>query len=139
MVNFREKWRGYLWQGRFSSCVLDEKHLLAAVRYVLCNPVRAGLVSRPSDHRWSSAIHHLAKKPSGLLTSNSLLNDLISDWEAFLSSDVSEESMNVLRKHERTGRPLGGNSFVMDLELVLGRNLMKRHPGPKRNSECYDN
>ena len=32
-INTREKWRGYLWQGRFMSCPLDEKHLYAAVRY----------------------------------------------------------------------------------------------------------
>ena len=39
-VNFREKWRGYLWQGRFTSCPLDDEHLLAAARYVDRNPER---------------------------------------------------------------------------------------------------
>ena len=39
-INFREKWRGYLWQGRFASFVMDEPHLLAAARYVELNPVR---------------------------------------------------------------------------------------------------
>ena len=34
MKNFRDNARGYLFQGRFGSCVLDERHLLAAVRYV---------------------------------------------------------------------------------------------------------
>ena len=43
MVNFREGWRGHLWQGRFASCVLDESHLLTAARYVELNPVRARL------------------------------------------------------------------------------------------------
>ena len=42
-VNLRERWRGYLWQGRFASCAMDEAHLLAAVRYVELNPVRARL------------------------------------------------------------------------------------------------
>jgi len=42
MRNFAEGVRGYLFQGRFGSCVLDEKHLAAAVRYVENNPVRAG-------------------------------------------------------------------------------------------------
>ena len=31
-INFREKWRGYLWQGRFASFVMDGPHLLAAAR-----------------------------------------------------------------------------------------------------------
>ncbi len=43
-INFREGWRGHLWQGRFASIVMDEDHLLTAARYVELNPVRAGLV-----------------------------------------------------------------------------------------------
>jgi len=48
--NFREGVRGYLFQGRFGSCVLDEKHLLAAVRYVELNPVAAGLPGLPGTY-----------------------------------------------------------------------------------------
>ena len=47
-INFREKWRGYLWQGRFASFVMDEPYLLAAARYVELNPVRAKLVTSPA-------------------------------------------------------------------------------------------
>lgn len=54
-VNFRERWRGYLWQGRFASFPMDEKYLLACARYVELNPVRARLVKRPQDWAWSSA------------------------------------------------------------------------------------
>ena len=49
MVNFREGWRGHLWQGRFASFVLDEPYVLTAARYVELNPVRAGLVNAPSS------------------------------------------------------------------------------------------
>ena len=55
MINFREGWRGCLWQGRFASFVMSEKHLMGAVRYVERNPVKAGLVTRAEDWRWSSA------------------------------------------------------------------------------------
>ena len=54
MVNLRNNWRGYLWQGRFSSYVLDEPYLLTAARYILLNPVRAGLVRRAEDYKLSS-------------------------------------------------------------------------------------
>ena len=54
-VNFREKWRGYLWQGRFSWCPMDAAPTLAAARYVERNPVRAGLVEQPWQWPWSSA------------------------------------------------------------------------------------
>jgi putative transposase len=46
-INFREDWRGHVWQGRFASFVADEDHLLTAARYVELNPVRAGLVQAP--------------------------------------------------------------------------------------------
>jgi len=49
MINFREGWRGYLWEGRFKSFVLDESYLYAAVRYVERNPVRAKIVKKAED------------------------------------------------------------------------------------------
>jgi REP-associated tyrosine transposase len=58
MVNFREAWRGHLWQGRFAWFVLDEPYLLAAARYVELNAVRARLVNTPRLYRWSSAPAH---------------------------------------------------------------------------------
>lgn len=48
-VNFREDWRGHLWQDRFTSFPMTETHLLAAARYVEMNPVAAGLVVRPEE------------------------------------------------------------------------------------------
>ena len=54
-INFQQGWRGYLFQGRFHSFPLDGNYLLAAMRYVLRNPVRAGLVNRPWDYPWSAA------------------------------------------------------------------------------------
>jgi len=56
--NTRTQLSGHVWQGRFYSCVLDEAHLWAAVRYVERNPVRAGMVNRAEDHPWSSAPAH---------------------------------------------------------------------------------
>jgi len=51
MKNFTDGVRGYLFQGRFGSCVLDERHLIAAVHYVERNPVRAGMVKSAWDYR----------------------------------------------------------------------------------------
>jgi putative transposase len=68
MVNFREGWRGHLWQERFHSYPMDERHLLAAFRYVERNPVDAGLVEREEDWEWSSSRYHL-----GISTTNRLV------------------------------------------------------------------
>src|SRR5271157_1289425 len=66
-INFREGWRGHLWQGRFASFVMDEDHLLTAARYVELNPVRAGSVQAPSRYRWSSAVAHQRGRDDALV------------------------------------------------------------------------
>ena len=48
-VNARSRWTGHLFQGRFSSVVLDEEHLMLAARTIALNPVRARLVQRPQN------------------------------------------------------------------------------------------
>jgi len=45
---------------------MDEAHLYAATRYVELNPVRAGLVSNPTEYRWSSAGAHVKGQDDGL-------------------------------------------------------------------------
>jgi putative transposase len=46
---------GHLFQGRFHAFLIDEEAYLAEVlRYVVLNPVRAGMVDRPEKYRWSS-------------------------------------------------------------------------------------
>jgi putative transposase len=53
--NRRHKRTGSLWEGRFRSSLIDsEGYLMRCHRYVEMNPVRAGMVQRPSDYRWSS-------------------------------------------------------------------------------------
>ena len=129
-VNFREGWRGYLWQGRFASVAMDEPHLYAAARYVELNPVRARLVARPEDWRWSSARAHLAGRDDGLVKIAPLLKGE-PDWAAFLGRALASDEAEALRLGERTGRPLGSAAFVASLERRLGRPLARQKPGPK--------
>jgi putative transposase len=130
-VNFREGWRGHLWQGRFASFVMDEPYLLAAARYVELNPVRAKLVVAPSEYRWSSARAHLKGKDDGLVRVAPLL-EIAGRWRRLLTSAVSEEELKAFREHERTGRVLGDEEFQQRLEKQLGRVLRRQTPGPKK-------
>ena len=133
-INFREGWRGHLWQGRFSSFPMEKSYLLAAARYVELNPVRAKLVDRPEAYKWSSAIAHLEGRDDQLVKVSPLLN-LIGNWREFLLQAAPQHQMEELRIHERTGRPLGGAGFVAKLEIGLGRILHRRKPGPKRRTD----
>ncbi len=133
-INFRERWRGHLWQGRFASFVMDERYLLAAARYVELNPVRAKLVSEPGYYHWSSASAHMSGKDDALVKAAPLLS-LIPDWRGFLDSGIDDKEMKVLRRHERTGRPLGSEVFLSEVERLVGRVLHRLKPGPKRSRD----
>jgi putative transposase len=131
-INFREQWRGHLWQGRFASFLMDEKYLLTATRYIELNPVRAGLVSIPEEYPWSSAKAHMKGRNDDLVKVQPLLR-MVDDWRQFLSGDVSDEEYELLQRHERTGRPLGSTSFIELLENKLSRILTPQKGGrPKK-------
>lgn len=130
MINFRENWRGHLWQGRFASFPMDESYLLAAARYVEKNPVVAGLVEDAAAWPWSSARAHLAATDDGLVSVAPLL-EMTGDWKLFLNKVEDETQLDEIRKHERTGRPLGSVGFIERLEVALDRPLKRGKPGPK--------
>jgi putative transposase len=133
-INFREGWQGHLWQERFSSFVMDERYLLACARYIENNPVRAKLAKRPEKWQWSSAIAHLSGRNDDLVNVEPILSILNEDWRKFLGGAIPSEELDEIRKHSRTGRPLGSKDFVSRLEQRLGRDLMPKKPGrkPKR-------
>ena len=59
------------------------------------------------------------------------LLEMFGDWREYLTWDIPEEEVQALRRYERTGRPLGGEAFLADLEETLGRTLRPRKSGPK--------
>lgn len=69
--NRRHRRTGHLLQGRFKGILVDkDSYLLELARYVVLNPVRAGMVKRPQDHPWSShrAMVGQAPTPAWLAT-----------------------------------------------------------------------
>ena len=132
-INFRENWRGHLWQERFASFPMDEQYLLETARYIEMNPVAAKMVQRPEDYPWSSAKAHLKGEDDHLVKVRPLLQ-IVPDWSDFLQLS-SDEEIALIQRHDRTGRPLGNNTFVDNLEKVLGRRLKPQKPGPKKQDD----
>ena len=133
-INFREKWRGYLWQGRFSSYILDERYLLAVARYILLNSVKAGIVKKPWDYRWASTRHHMMIDNDSLVK-DSLLKGIIKNWQDFLDLALSNDEVRLFQLHERTGRPLGDNTFIEKLESLLKITLKKKRAGRRKKEK----
>ena len=134
MKNFNEGVRGYLFQGRFGSCVLDEPHLLAAARYVELNPVKAGLAEYAWDYPWSSCRFHSRQTETDLLVHEATLPEMVDDWKSFLHQEDLEAQDRVL-KGTRTGRPVGSTDFVSKLEAMSSRILHPGMPGRPRKDK----
>ena len=130
MINFRENWRGYLWQGRFASFPMDESYLLKAAAYVELNPVKAKMVKQAKDYRWSSVHAHVeGHDPFGIVDAQKLLA-ICGDWKDYLKRAMNEPEDEFIR-HSNTGRPLGDLGFIEKAENMLSRKLRKKTPGPK--------
>ena len=101
--------------------------------------MRAGLVDRAEAYRWSSAAAHLAGRDDLLVKAAPLL-EIVGDRRTFLSEPIAEGAGQKLQRHERTGRPLGDESFLAKLaklEGLLNRVLKPRKAGrkPKRRAK----
>lgn len=137
-INARARWNGHLFQNRYGSVAMDERHLIAAVRYVSLNPVRARLAARAEDWAWSSVRAHLARSDDDLVTVAPVLSR-ISDFAALIAPNEEDESAFAsIRSAEGTGRPLGNADFIAGLERILGRPVAKRAPGRKPKSAGTD-
>jgi putative transposase len=136
-INFRKRWTGHLWQGRFASFAMDDAYLMACVRYVELNPVRANLAAHPFDWPWSSARAHLSGMGEALAERDTRF-EAVADWAAFLGVEQTSGDDEAMRASSRTGRPLGDAAFVMRLERALGRALGRRKPGPKPKAVPLD-
>lgn len=130
-INSQKEWKGHLWQGRFASFPMDEPYLIATARYIELNPVKAGMVKRPEEYRWSSAKAHLQGEDDILVKAGPLLA-IVGNWQELLANDLAEQEYERLRRHERSGRPLGDDAFLAKLEKMTTRVLRKQRPGPKK-------
>jgi putative transposase len=129
-INARMRMTGHLWQGRFSSVAMDEAHLVSALRYVALNPVRARLVARAEDWRWSSVAAHIAGQGDGYVDIAPAL-ERVGNFRAFLG-EAFDEAMTyaALRKAESVGRPVGSPQWLADMEARTGLTLAPRKRGP---------
>ena len=130
VIQARRKRTGHFWQGRFGAVAMDEAYLAAALRYVSLNPVRARLVERAQDWRWSSTRAHLRGKDDGL-TAREPVRDIVPDFAGLLSSAPEQNLFDSLRAAESIGRPLGSDRFLARIERLTGRVLKPGKRGPK--------
>jgi putative transposase len=130
VIQARRKRSGHFWQGRFGAVAMDEEYLAAALRYVSLNPVRARLVERARDWRWSSTSAHVRGKDDGL-TALAPIKDRFAKFADLLAGEPEADLFAPLRASESIGRPLGDDRFLSRLERRTGRILKPAKRGPK--------
>jgi len=131
-VNARARRTGHVFQGRFGSVPMDEEHLIAAVRYVALNPVRAHLAKRAEDWPHASVRAHLNGRDDGLVRVRPVL-DRVPRFADLLETPADDPAFAALRRSELIGRPLGSPSSIQRARAMLGHALApaKREPKPR--------
>lgn len=136
---------GTLWEGRYKSCLVDsDRYLLACLRYIELNPVRAAMVAQPWDYRWSSVHGHLRLRADARLTPHAGYLALGRDaseretaYRRVLMEALSGEVLAEIRSHMQQERALGSPAFRSMVEKALNRPVEVRPQGrPRRDSSA---
>ncbi len=133
VINRRNRTTGYLWQGRFWSAALDERHLAFATRYILNNPVDGRSVKSATDWPWSSATIHAGGGDDGVVDVRHL-GDRIGSFDKFMGIAVDPGDAQRYENALRRGWPIGDDAFVKDLEATLKRKAAPAKRGRPRSS-----
>lgn len=133
---------GTLWQGRFSSSVVDsEIYCLTCYRYIELSPIRANLVVKPADYRWSSYRSNGEGETDCLVTPHPVYQALgrsqserITCYRDLVAQRLSTETVARIRYGARKGLPVGNHKFVASIENHIGERLGTGRVGrPKEN------
>ncbi|MSP97508.1 MAG: transposase [Betaproteobacteria bacterium] len=122
---------GTLWEGRFHACAVHaEGYLLACMRYIELNPVRAGLTSDPGAYPWSSNRRNALGQSDALLSEHPLYTGLGATsadrqvaYRDLFHGHFDEAALIDIRGATTAGHLLAGEPFRRQIERVLGRRL----------------
>ncbi len=140
-VNRLEQRVGTLWSGRFKSSIVDtDRYLMACLRYVELNPVRAGIVDRPDDYLWSSYIQRLDVEGGNWLDADPVTPKLGATpaarrqaYAAFVDEGIAPCECDFLRNAVRRNQLTGDVRFVNEIERRTGLRIETRARGrPKK-------
>ena len=133
--------RGHVWQGRFKSPVIeDDDHLLAVLRYIEANPVRAKMVKFAGDYPWSSFACHGLGKADPLLSPLDVYEQLATypavrqrKWSSYVHETPDDGELAAIQRSNESGLPYGGKAWIDRLCRKLKLDLTIRPRGrPKK-------
>lgn len=129
--NARARVTGHLFQGRFASVAMDENPLIAALRYLAFNPVRARLVAAPRDWLQASVRAHLAGRDDALVRVAPVLAR-VGRFADLLELTLEEQMpLEGFETKSGNGRPMGMPDCIASVERALGRPVTPGKRGRK--------
>jgi putative transposase len=142
-VNRAYQRTGTLWEGRFKSTIVDaEAYVMACYRYIEANPLRARMVARADQHRWSSHGHNAFGRPDPLVTEHEVYRAIGADAQAraavyrqMFAEGLSDELLASLRDATQRGWVPGRDQFRRQIEAALHRRLRPPVRGRPRKAE----
>jgi putative transposase len=128
---------GTLWEGRYRSTLIQtDRYLLACMAYLDLNPVRAGLVSQPSDYLWSSYRYYAGLGADKLVTPHPLYWELGNTpfareaaYADLVRSGITQEQQSALTQSTLAGWALGDAHFTGQIQGLTQRRVSKTTPG----------
>ena len=140
--NYTYRRTGTLWEGRYkSSLVQTERYFLQCQRYIELNPVRAGMVTDPSEYAWSSYRCNGMGIVSDLCTPHEEYMKLgrygiqrLRTYRSLFKAQVEGELLEEIRYTVNQGNALGNERFRDEIEALYGRRVRPAKMGRPRKS-----
>lgn len=135
--NYSYKRTGTLWEGRYKSCLVQEKeYLMHLYRYIESNPVRANMVDEPSDYKWSSYQINALGKTSLLCTPHQLYialgktqEERQTSYRELFTHHVDGKLVSDIRDGINKGMAIGSPKFKEQVEALTGRRMHAKKQG----------
>ncbi len=138
--NDRHARTGALFEGRYRSTVVEaDRYLLACMRYIELNPVRAGIVQRPEQFPWSSYRHHAGLAAEPAITDHplywSLGNTPFERQAAYMrlfEQEADAAELDRIRAATHGGWALGERGFAAEVAKRTKRRALRGRAGRPR-------
>jgi len=139
-VNHQEKRTGSLWEGRYKSSPIEtDSYLLACLRYVEQNPIKAGMVDDLTDYEWSSYRQHIGLETEywidndeAYLGMGNKREERMQHYRYYLNQLSTESERKAIGNALQRNQLTGTSRFVDEIEKRLGLRIEQRGPGRPR-------
>ncbi len=136
-INHKYQFSGSIWEGRFKSNLIEsERYLLACMRYIEENPVRANMVNSAKEYLFSSFHSNALGQKNVLITEHEVFMRLSDDkdkrhlfYSQLFNQELDDDALSQIRLGYQSGTPIGSRAFKTEIESAIGRKIGKLQRG----------